>query len=344
MWRGILHTAFLWRAVESSRVKAELAKFDEISASFAVTQVAEERHDVTVQPVALATSSDTGLQAAMIEVTDAAAVSESEDPNLPPLQNDEAFNARFDPHGCRHFALLRWPQLSFLSQEIIRRADALPDVPSDQQREELRTFTKKMGYLTCGSELLDPRHGHDMPEYAKHILPVWEELANAPATSFEVPKLSPWFKARVSIITAEHTCMTWAIRKMCLVGSMAKRLSGSKGSNATCWSSLTYPPRARDNPFSKDPFMVVERKADPDPLGYTNCQDYPLSALDLGIMCQSYHIYAPGVPEEKILGRKVKKDPKLYQEVLKCNTKLGLPGQPYVAEDFSLSPYAWDLL
>jgi len=331
---------------ESKEAASEVSSSRELGLLAAVDHAAEAARAVASSS---SSSASAGEEEAGEKEAKAASVDEAAAPNesaaqaailnqafvegvIEPLEEDGMWNAKVDKTLCRHWNLRFWPQVNFLSQEVRRRVQALPEEPTPEQQGAVNEFTKKLGYLSC-QDLLDPRQGHSLPEYAEHILPVWEQLAKAPNTSFEVPKLGPWFADREEMIWGGHGCAWWFQMLSCDLGYISEKLSGSKASNPSCWNTLQWPYWNQDHPTGPDYFKMVYERLDPDPLGYLKCQEHPLTFDTLEEICATYHVYAPGPPnlwwmsKEDAQGNRyvldVAKPPEQYADVLKCNKKTG---------------------
>jgi len=235
--------------------------------------------------------------------------------------------------GCKHWTALFWPQVSFLTQEVRRRANALPEEPTHQQQSDLRTFTTKMSYLMC-ADTLDPRQQSSTKYFAQRVLPLWEELASAPASSLEVPALNLWFKQRRFRMRVVSGCLMWTQTLMCDLGFAAEELSGGKSSNATCWSKLQRPSNYRT--FADISKYDIEAM-DSDPLGYTKCQEGILSKHRVEQLCPWHGHYASGTFGQENWGEAPPKDSAEYADVIKCNKKFGIPSHEYPSKEGGLA-------
>jgi len=244
---------------------------------------------------------------------------------------DHAILGKFYPtyvEGCHHWNVLFWPQISFLSQEVRRRVQALPDEVSLAKRAELRVFAKKLAFLTC-ADVLDPRNG---TEYSAPVLQLWEQLASAPATSLDVPEMTSFFQERKQDINAIGACMSWTEALTCDLGYSAELMAGNMQSSAKCWNTLQRPKSYHE------PSEIVTVDLTGISETYLACQEHPLTSDFIQRMCP-YHGHVPeGKYGRQYWGEAPEKGSVEYADIMKCNRKLGIPDADYPKEDLLGGP------
>lgn len=230
---------------------------------------------------------------------------------------------------CPVYNAYFWPMLSFWSTENLRRAEALPDEPSADQRSQLQAFMRSSSYLAC-TWYMDPRTGSN---FSAAVAEHWNKVRSMPDTSLEMPELPDFFSNmsgadRFRLVAAD-ACMMWFNSMSCDLGYISRELRGSKDLDGrVCWDEVPLPSygydmwginmmpgRAKLNSTTTDPMSHPE---------YLACQEKPLDEQEIMEYCPMGGHWRDGMWNSS-WGKEPPVGSRRRDEVLKCNQKVGNP-------------------
>jgi len=229
---------------------------------------------------------------------------------------------------CPKWVSYYWPKVSFLSQEVRRRVQALPDDLAPQQREQLRNFTHFAGWLMCAGTL-DPRRNSS---YGASTARYLRKLADLPSTSLEIPTMNddPHLVANWEHFTAPDSCTIWSIGTICDNGYLSESLMGNKaGGVELCWDKVDFPSYAFSPllflpSFDKTRPKRLMNRAEHNHPEYLACQEKPLTNAHLDEYCPMHGKYPDGFWGQN-WGRPPARGSEAYNDILQCQRKIGMP-------------------
>mmetsp|Transcript_43719 Transcript_43719/g.140225 ORF Transcript_43719/g.140225 Transcript_43719/m.140225 type:complete len:429 (-) Transcript_43719:140-1426(-) len=230
---------------------------------------------------------------------------------------------------CPPFVAYLWPQISFWSQEILRRVEAFPDDAPAEGQAKLQHFARNAAYTSCVS-YFDPRSGSD---FSEHVTGHMQSVMDLPSTSLEMPDLPEYFSKlegtqRMKLVAVD-ACMMWTQAMSCDLGYIGRDLKGSKDTGGkVCWDKVPLPAYGMTilgvNMYPDRPKLNESLTDEFDHTDYLVCQEKPLLVEDIASWCPMAGHWPDGMwnaswGEPSPLGSQRRSD------VLTCNKKIGNP-------------------
>jgi len=230
---------------------------------------------------------------------------------------------------CPRFVAYFWPQVSFWSEEVVRRVEALPEAASNMERKQLQHFVRNAAYLGC-AWFFDPRIGSG---WSEHVAEYMRSVAGLPSSSLQLPELPAFFanvrESEPGKMIVPDVCMMWFTSNFCDLGYLARGVGTRTGrSGDVCWDKIPLPPfgfTLFDRNLMPERPTVKSSDADGyDFPEYMACQDRRLTREEVTSWCPMGGHYPDGMWNTS-WGEPAPLGSQLRTDVLKCNKKLGIP-------------------
>jgi len=245
---------------------------------------------------------------------------------------------------CVEWTAFFWPMMSFWSQEVLRRVEAMPADADAVSMEKLHKFAKNASYLMCDF-WFDPRNG---TEWSEPVTEYMQRVYSAPATDLDMPMLDGWFRnvKRMKKLWAADSCMFWADSLMCDLGIWSRERQGSKGRDGLCWDRVPAPEYGFTS-FGAS--MMDDRKTAPESFDayareeYNECLEQPLDKADLQHHCPMFGHYHSGFLNVSSWGAGYPAGSSQYNQVLQCQAKLNIPASASTTSALVLRPWGGNI-
>jgi len=230
---------------------------------------------------------------------------------------------------CPSYLVYFWPQVSFWSEEVVRRVEALPEAASNMERKQLQHFVRNAAYLGC-AWFFDPRIGSG---WSEHVAEYMRSVAGLPSSSLQLPELPAFFanvrESEPGKMIVPDVCMMWFTSNFCDLGYLARGVGTRTGrSGDVCWDKIPLPPfgfTLFDRNLMPERPTVKSSDADGyDFPEYMACQDRRLTREEVTSWCPMGGHYPDGMWNTS-WGEPAPLGSQLRTDVLKCNKKLGIP-------------------
>jgi len=243
---------------------------------------------------------------------------------------------------CVEWVAYFWPMMSFWSQEVLRRVEALPADADEAAQEKLRQFSLNASYLMCDF-WFDPRSGTN---WSKPVQEYMMRVKSAPSDDLDMPRLEGFFdstEARRDLWAAD-SCLFWSSSLMCDIGLWSRDMQGSKDhGDGLCWDQVPTPEYAftalgaslqhdrPEKPDDVDAFLHPE---------YLQCMEKPVTQELLEHRCPMFGHYSVGFLNVTDWGHGYEKGSSNYDQALKCQAKLKIPETVGLSGDLVVRPWS----
>lgn len=228
---------------------------------------------------------------------------------------------------CLEWTAYFFPMLSFWSQEVLRRVEAVPADADEATKTKLQAFSQNASFLLCDF-WFDPRQGTN---WSQPVAEYMQKVKSAPSTDLDMPKLEGWFARTEAMrdLWASDSCYFWATSLMCDNGVMTRNLQGSKDhGDGICWDKVKAPEYGF-TVFGAS--LQHDRKGAPESTDiykhdeYLECMEKPMTQELLENHCPMFGHYQSGFLNVTDWGHGFPAGSSEYNQVLQCEAKLGIP-------------------